>query len=72
MGKKVFLKIARGHNSGKFNLGKHVITHELKEFELNEDEVKELESEGPSYWLTSGKPAKKAPAKKETKKKGQD
>jgi len=60
---KVSLKIARAHGSGKFQLGRHTVTRELKEFDLNEAEVAELKSEGPSHWLTSGE-VKKAPAKK--------
>lgn len=61
---KVSLKISKRHPTGAFKLGRHVVTYDLKEFDLNESEEKELKSDGCQAWLTE---EKKAPAKKKKK-----
>jgi len=68
---KIELKLKKRHPKKSFRLGKHVVTPELKSFELNESEAKELESKGCQHWIISkqqieeAKKQKKVPAKKE-------
>ena len=68
---KVELKIRKKHPRKAFRLGSHVVGIQFDEYELNEAEMKELESKGCKAWLISkeefeaAKKAKKAPAKKD-------
>ena len=51
--------------------GRHDITNELQEIELNDAEIKDLENDGPKHWFVfievKAEPAKKV-AKKASKK----
>ena len=47
------------------HLGKHVITHAFQDFDLSEDNLKELNSVGGKHWFIS---EDEKPAKKEVKK----
>lgn len=49
--KVVELKVVLSHPAKKFQLGRHSISIEFKKYELNEAEVKELETAGPKKWL---------------------
>ena len=59
---KVELKLKQRHPANKMKLGRHTITNRFKEFDLNEKELKELETKGPKHWF-----AVKAPKKKDKK-----
>lgn len=49
--KKVLLKQRKAHSIG-FRLGRHLIVPgPVKEYELNEKELKELKGDGPQAWL---------------------
>ena len=60
---KMELKLKKRHPNNKMRLGKHFVTNVFSEFELSEDEVKELGSVGCKAWF-----AVKGEKKKEEKK----
>ena len=48
---KVFLKLKRAHKTG-FRLGRHIVKlGAAQEYELNEKEMKELQTAGPKAWI---------------------
>jgi hypothetical protein len=55
------LKLAQKHPNKVMRLGRHLVKPRAEEFELNESEVKELESKtGQAWFMKEGdKPAKK-------------
>ena len=67
---KKVLKIKKRHPVGRFLLGRHAVGMVAKEFDLNEAELKELETAGPKAWLEEvkkkeeSKPKRGRPAKK--------
>ena len=62
---KVKMKLSRKHPNDFMNFGRFVITPHDQDLELNDAEVKDLESTGPKHWFI----VSKAEVKKETKKK---
>ena len=48
---KVELKLKRYHPRGSMRLGRHFITREFQEFDLNEVEDKELKGECGKHWF---------------------
>jgi len=64
---KKVLKLAHRHPKNAMRLGSHIVEHFPKEFELNEAELKELDSKGGKHWfkeaeLPEKKKKKSAPA----------
>lgn len=49
---KKILKLKKRHPNNQIRLGSHTITNAAKEFELNQDELKELSSVGGVAWIT--------------------
>jgi len=49
---KKALKLKRKHPARKMNHGRHVIENIPYVFDLNEEEVKLLETKGPKHWIT--------------------
>ena len=56
------LKLKKVHPKKQFRLGRHVITHIAKEFELNEAEEKELKNKGCQAWVMKVKKNEKLSA----------
>lgn len=52
---KLMLRVGRKHPKGAMRLGRHLITRNLAEFELNKAEVKELNSTGGKHWFMDDK-----------------
>jgi hypothetical protein len=54
------LKLKKPHPANRFYVGKHCITQVYQTFEMNEAELKELQTPGPKYWVQEKeeKPAK--------------
>lgn len=48
---KMELKLSRPHPAKSIRLGSHKITQIFQEFELNENELKELQGKGPKHWI---------------------
>jgi len=66
---KMELKLRKIHPRKSFRLGRHVILPAFKEFEMNEEEMKELKNAGCKAWIISKKEFeenKKAKAKKKS------
>lgn len=64
---KIELKLKKIHPRKSFRLGRHIILPTFKEFEMNEEEMKELSNAGCKAWVISKKEfedAKKAKKKK--------
>lgn len=51
------LRVNLKHPMKKFRIGRHVVGKKAELFELNEDELKELESDGCKKWLIEEKVA---------------
>jgi hypothetical protein len=74
---KVSIKLGRTHPSGFMMLSKYAITNEEQVLELTDEELKELDLDGPKFWFkfeilgqVEAKPvSKKKVAKKKTAKK---
>jgi len=66
---KKMLKLKRPHPNKKFRIGRHVVTHAPVEFDLNEKELKELDSVGCQKWISVVGEEEKAPKKKTKKSK---
>ena len=74
---KVSIKLGRTHPSGFMMLSKYAITNEEQVLELTDEELKELDLDGPKFWFKfeilgqgEAKPvSKKKVAKKKTAKK---
>jgi hypothetical protein len=64
---KMKLKLRKRHPKKKFRLGEHVIEPQLKEFELSEANVLELQSKGCKAWIISEDEIKEAKKDKEKK-----
>ena len=65
---KKMLKLAKRHPRKAMRLGAHVVGTTFKEFDLNKEEMKELESAGGKAWFKEQKKEVKKPVKKEDKK----
>jgi len=46
-----YLKCRMDHPNGKYRVLGHVVERQCKKFELDEDDVKELQSPGASKWV---------------------
>jgi len=65
---KKILKLKKRHPKKEMRMGRHIISMTAKEFDLNDEELKELTSKGGKAWFMEVKKAPKKEAKKEVKK----
>ena len=68
---KVKIKLSRVHPQGAMNFGRHVVTMQAQEIELNEKEQNELKNDGPKAWFSVEEIIKEEPkvSKKKVSKK---
>ncbi len=64
----VKIKLSRKHPNNAMNFGRHTVTYQEQEVELNEGEIKDLENEGPKHWFIVEKVEAEKPVKKVAKK----
>ena len=57
---KIKLKLNRRHPKNVFRVGRHTISNKLEMFEMNEKEMKELQTKGCKSWVISEDQMKKA------------
>lgn len=48
---KVSIKLSRRHPQGAMNFGRHVVTMQAQEVELNDKEIADLKNDGPKAWF---------------------
>lgn len=58
--KTFYLRVKSSHFSGKYRIQKHTIGLQFAKFELNQDEIFELNSEGCKAWIEIGDEKKAA------------
>jgi hypothetical protein len=61
------LRLKRTHPHNRMRLGRHNVTSQLQEFELDDGEQKELKTAGGQHWFTAEE-REVAPVKKSGKK----
>lgn len=55
---KQFLRVKASHPRGMFRIGRHTLTRQFEEYDLNDQEAKELASEGATAWVEMGDESK--------------